>query len=124
MPNYSNATPPYSLSPGDVGFSFSAEAVPAAAQAGQQFALVRKGGAQPGYVVRWQTLFATAPGAISLELQAAMNDVDAEYKSIDTSTQVNGEAKTVTGVNANFLRVKVISSTVSSGAGFTAKILV
>jgi hypothetical protein len=53
-----------------------------------------------------------------------MADVDAEYKDLDTSTNVNGEAKTVTGVQAKFLRTRVNSSTVGSGAGFTAKLLV
>jgi hypothetical protein len=28
MPSYANSRPPLSLSPGDVGFSFSSEAVP------------------------------------------------------------------------------------------------
>ena len=48
----------------------------------------------------------------------------AEYKDLDSSTVVNGEAKTVTGVQARFLRIRVNSVTVGSGAGFTAKILV
>lgn len=39
MPNYQNTTPPSSLMPGDVGFSFNNEAFPGGAQAGSQFAL-------------------------------------------------------------------------------------
>jgi hypothetical protein len=125
MPSYSNTLPPVSLAPGDVGFSFSSEAVPAAASAGSQFALVMHPiGAQQGFAVRWQTLFTTAPTAINVSLQGAMADVDSEYKDIDTSTNVNGEARTATGVQARFLRLRVNSSTVGSGAGFTGKILV
>ena len=52
-----------------------------------------------------------------------MADVDAEYKDIDASTNAAGEARTVTGVQARFLRIKVNSSTVGAGAGFTAKLL-
>jgi hypothetical protein len=39
MPSYQNVTPPISLSPGDVGFSFNNEAFPGGAQAGSQFAI-------------------------------------------------------------------------------------
>jgi hypothetical protein len=34
MPSYQNAVPPFSLFPGDVGFSFNNEAFPGSAQAG------------------------------------------------------------------------------------------
>jgi hypothetical protein len=125
MPSYANSLPPIALAPGDVGFSFSSEAVPSSAASGSQFALVRQAGSAPsGFTVRWQTLFAAAPTAINVSLQGAMSDVDAEYKDIDTSTNVNGEARTATGVQARFLRLRVNSSTVGSGSGFTAKLLV
>jgi hypothetical protein len=125
MPSYANSQPPLSLSPGDVGFSFSSEAVPSSATAGSQFALPHPPGVgQTGFTVRWQTLFVVAPTAINVSLQAATADVDAEYKDIDSSTNVNGEAKTVTAVQAKLLRLRVNSVTVGSGAGFTAKLLV
>jgi len=125
MPSYANSQPPLSLSPGDVGFSFSSEAVPSSATAGSQFALPHAPGVgETGFTVRWQTLFSVAPTAINVSLQGAMADVDAEYKDIDSSTVVTGEAKTVTAVQAKFLRIRVNSSTVGSGAGFTAKMLV
>ena len=125
MPNYANTQAPYALSPGDVGYSFNGEAVPAAATAGSQFALPHPAGIpDQSRAVRWQTLFTTGPTAINVSLQGAMADVDAEYKDIDASTNVAGEARTVTGVQANFVRIKVNSSTVGAGAGFTAKLLV
>jgi hypothetical protein len=124
MPSYQNVTPPSSLAPGDVGFSFNNEAFPGSAQAGSQFALIAAGGYAPeaGYTVRWQTIFGTAPTALSIILQSAMADVDAEYQQIDASTNVAGEARTVAGVQAKFLRIKFVSST--GGAGLTAKLLV
>jgi hypothetical protein len=123
MPSYQNVTPPISLMPGDVGFSFNNEAFPGSALAGSQFAIPSYAG-QPdtGTAVRWQTIFGTAPTAVSLVLQGAMADVDAEYQTIDTTTNTAGEARTVTGVQAKFLRIKFVSST--SGAGLTAKLMV
>jgi hypothetical protein len=123
MPSYQNVIPPLALSPGDVGFSFNNETFPGGAQAGSQFAIPSYAG-QPdvGTAVRWQTIFGTAPTAVSLSLQGAMADVDAEYQTIDTTTNTAGEARSVTGVNAKFLRIKFTSST--GGSGLTAKLLV
>jgi len=123
MPNYQNAVPPSSLSPGDVGFSFNNETFPGSAQAGSQFAIPSYAG-QPdtGTSVRWQTIFGTAPSAVNLILQGAMADVDTEYQTIDTTTNTAGEARTVNGVQARFLRIKFMSST--GGSGLTAKLLV
>jgi len=110
--------------PGDVGFSFNNETFPGSAQAGSQFAIPAYAGRNDsGTAVRWQLIYGTAPTAVSLVLQAAMADVDAEYQTIDTAAgTTTGEARTVTGVQAKFLRIKFISST--GGAGLTAKLLV
>jgi hypothetical protein len=123
MPTYQNVTPPISLSPGDVGFSFNNEAFPGAATSGTQFALPSYAG-QPdvGTAVRWQTIFGTNPTAVSIVLRGAMADVDAEYQQIDASSAVTGEARTVNGVQARFLRIRFVSST--GGTGLTAKLLV
>jgi len=122
MPAYSNSTPPLSLFPGDVGFSFNAEAFPANGTAGAQFAIPEPAGlTDQSHTVRWQTLFGAAPSAINIRLQGAAADVDAEYADIDTSTNTSGEARTVIGVRAKFLRIKVVSST--GGSGLTAKLL-
>ena len=123
MPAYQNVTPPISLMPGDVGFSFNNEAFPAANTAGSQFAIPSYAGrADTGNAVRWQTIFGTAPTAVSIVLQGAMADVDAEYQTIDSTNLTAGEARTVTGVQSKFLRIKVVSST--GGAGLTAKLMV
>ena len=123
MPSYQNVTPPISLMPGDVGFSFNNEAFPGGAQAGSQFAIPSYAG-QPdiGTAVRWQTIFGTAPTAVSIVLQGAMADIDAEYQTIDTTTATAGEARAVASVQAKFLRIKFVSST--GGAGLTAKLMV
>ena len=124
MPNYQNSTPPSSLFPGDVGFSFNNEAFPGGAQAGAQFALPSfTGTSDGGTAVRWQTIFGTAPtSGLSIVLQAAMADVDSEYQQIDATTNTAGEARSLASVQAKFLRIKFVSAT--GGAGLTAKILV
>ena len=123
MPVYQNTLPPISLFSGDVGFSFNNEAFPGAATSGSQFALPSYTGLpDSGTAVRWQTVFGTAPTAVNIILQAAINDVDAEYQTIDTTTTTAGEARTVANAQARFLRVRFVSST--GGTGLTAKILV
>jgi len=123
MPVYQNTLPPISLSSGDVGFSFNNETFPGSATSGSQFALPSYTGLpDSGTAVCWQTVFGTAPTAVNIILQGAINDVDAEYQLLDTSTQTAGEARTVANVQARFLRVRFVSST--GGTGLTAKILV
>jgi hypothetical protein len=100
MPAYQNVTPPFSLSSGDVGFSFNNEAFPAANTAGSQFALPSFTGiSDGGTAVRWQTIFGTAPTAVNIVLQGAMADVDSEYQTIDTSVATTGEARTIPNNN-------------------------
>ena len=123
MPSYQNVTPPLALFSGDVGFSFNNETFPGSAQAGSQFAIPSFTGLPDGGTsVRWQTIFGTAPTAVSIALQGAMADIDSEYQTIDTTTNTAGEARTVTAVQAKFLRIKFTSST--GGSGLTAKLLV
>ncbi len=123
MPSYSNTQPPSSLFPGDVGFSWNNEALPADGTAGAQFAVPEPAGLpEQGHVVRWTTSFIGGPTAVNLRLQGAIADVDAEYADIDTSTATGGESRTVTGVRARFLRVKKFSST--GGTNLTAKMIV
>ena len=121
MPNYNTQAPPYSIFPGDVALAFNSEA-PGAGQASQQFALPSYAGLpENGRTVRWQTIFGSAPSAISVALQTAMTDADAQYTTIDTSTATAGEARTVTGVRANFVRAKV--SSITGGSGVIVQIL-
>ena len=121
MPNYNAQVPPYSISPGDVALAFNSEA-PGAGQASQQFALPNYAGfPENGRTVRWQTIFGTAPSAVSVVLQTAMVDADSQYSTIDTSTATAGEARTITGVRGNFIRAKV--SSITGGAGVIVQVL-
>jgi hypothetical protein len=121
MPNYNAQVPPYSIFPGDVALAFNSEA-PAAGQSSQQFALPSYAGfPENGRTVRWQTIFGTAPTAVSVALQTAMTDSDAQYTTVDTSTATAGEARTVSGVRGNFIRAKL--SSITGGSGVIVQIL-
>jgi len=121
MPNYNAQVPPYSIFPGDVALAFNSEA-PSAGQASQQFALPSYAGfPDNGRTISWQTIYGTAPSAVSVALQTAMNDADSQYATIDTSTATAGEARTVTNVRGNFIRAKV--SSITGGAGVIVQIL-
>lgn len=121
MPNYNTQNPPYSIFPGDVALAFNAEA-PSAGQASQQFALPSYAGfPENGRTIRWQTLYSSSPSAINVTLQTSMVDSDAQYQTVDTSTATGGEARTVTGVRANFIRARV--SSITGGSGVTIQIL-
>ncbi len=121
MPNYNAQVSPYSIFPGDVALAFNSDA-PATGQASQQFALPSYAGfPENGRTVRWQTIFGTSPSAVSIVLQTAMTDADAQYTTIDTSTATGGEAWTVSGVRGNFIRAKM--SSITGGSGVTVQIL-
>jgi hypothetical protein len=121
VPNFNAQNPPFAIYPGDVALAFNAES-PAAGQASQEFALPSYSGfPENGRTIRWQTLYGTAPTSVSVLLQTAMNDVDAQYATIDTSSATAGEARTVTGVRGNFIRAKI--SAISGGSGVTVQIL-
>jgi len=121
MPNHNSQLPPYSVFLGDVALGFSNEA-PSAGQASQQFARPSYAGfPENGRTIRWQTLFGGSPSAVTVVLQTAMGDSDAQYATIDTSTATSGEARTVIGVRANFIRAKVTS--ITGGSGVTVQIL-
>ncbi len=121
MPDYNSQNPPNSIYPGDIALAFNAEA-PAAGQSSQQFALPNYSGfPENGRTIRWQTIYGTAPTSVSVALQTAMSDVDAQYTTIDTSTATGGEARTVTAVCGNFIRAQVAA--ISGGSGVTVQIL-
>src|SRR5277367_4668245 len=121
MPNYNTQNPPYSIFPGDVALAFNSEA-PSAGQASQQFALPSYSGTpNNARTISWQTAYASAPSAVSVALQAALQDVDADYATLDTSTAMAGETRSVSGVRANFLRVKVTS--ITGGSGVTVQFM-
>ena len=67
-----------------------------------------------GYTSRqitWQVNYGVAPAAISLVLQGSINDVEAEYQTVDTSTSTSGEQGRTIATNLRFFRIYVASVT-------------
>src|SRR6202161_3430015 len=120
MPYYNAQHPPYSIFPDDVALAFTREAPPTG-QASQQFALPSYAGfPENGRTIRWQVSFATAPRAVTIQLQRAINDVDAQYAippgaANMTTSLTAGDNLVASGVRANFVRAKV--TTITSGSG-------
>lgn len=152
MPAYSNVAPPQSLQSGGVGYSFGSmewnhnvggqgnpgssgpptvqqetfEVIPAAGTAGQRVAVCQPATAiDPGsHTVTYETEFDIAPGALSVSLQGAMRDVDAEYVTLDTNTATLAvNSKVVTGVRELFLRLILNSLTIGNATKMVGKIL-
>jgi hypothetical protein len=111
MPNYSTTAAPFTIDSGDVVFAFNAES-PTPPQSSIQFALpsFTGGEAESGRTISWQTSFASAPTAVNVVLQAADQDADANYATVDTSTNINGERRQIF-VRARFLRARLVSQT-------------
>jgi hypothetical protein len=126
MPNYNAQNPPYSIFPGDAALAFNNES-PSTGQASQQFALPSYAGfPENGRTIRWQASFTAAPTAVTIQLQTAMNDVDAQYAiptgAANTTTSLTaGDNLIASGVRANFVRAKVTS--ITGGSGVTVQIL-
>lgn len=94
------------------------EAMPANGTAGTQFSVRSFGGmTQNSSAIVWETIFGGTVSAANIVLQGAIRDIEGEYFTIDTSTNASGEVRTVTlgTQKPNFLRIKVISSTNTSG---------
>jgi len=61
--------------------------------------------------ITWQVNYGTAPSAITLNLQGSINDSDAEYATIDTSTSTTGETGRSVASNFRFFRIYASSVT-------------
>lgn len=74
-----------------------------------------------GRRLTWRTGFAGAPSSVSIELQGAFRDVNAEFAVLDTSTATTGEYRVLI-VHMPIIRVKIASY--SGGSGYTVEVLV
>lgn len=68
--------------------------------------------------ITWSTRFPSAPAAVMMTLQAAMNNIDAQYQTLDSSTSVTGDLRSITLTRFRFLRVT--ATNVSGGTNPTS----
>src|SRR5215510_2819271 len=83
------------------------DAVAIGVQNGSSFALPVKPGS-----LSWQTVYGTAPGSITVNLQGSNDGVN--FFTLDTSTNVNGEVRIISSMSTLFIR-----ATISASAGGT-----
>ena len=81
---------------------------------------------EKGHTIRWQVSYATAPSTVTIQLQTAMNDVDAQYafplaRRIWPLSLTSGDNLIASGARANLVRAKVIF--ITGGSGVTVQIL-
>ena len=83
-----------------------------AAGASQAFAVPDYAGDnENGKTITWSTSYPSAPSSVTMQLQGAMFDVEAEYKTLDSSTTTSGEMRSLNLRVYRFLRVKCVSPT-------------
>jgi hypothetical protein len=70
----------------------------------------------------WQSVFGGSPSAISLQFQGAMNNIEAEYAVIDSSTSTDGEMRHVQPLGVRFVRVRQVSRTGGTSVTVTINI--
>ena len=70
-----------------------------------------------GRQVTWETLFGTAPGAISAVLEGSIDNTN--WTTVDTSANVGGEARTV---SSNFQKFRVTIASLTGSATLIVKI--
>lgn len=64
-----------------------------------------------GLTVTWETVYPSAPSGVTVQLQAALQNVPSQYATLDTSTSVGGEIRSITLTRYNFLRANISSVT-------------
>ncbi len=71
-----------------------------------------------GLTVTWSTFYPSAPSTVTMTLQAAMVNQDAQFETLDTSTNTGGDVRSTTFTRYRFLRV--VASNVTGGTNPTA----
>ena len=83
-----------------------------AAGASQAFAVPDYAGENDnGKTITWRTSYPSPPSGVTMQLQAAMFDVEAQYKTIDSSTTTSGEMRSLNLRVYRFLRVNCVGPT-------------
>lgn len=86
------------------------EALVTGPTAGQQFAIQSQSGGNKQHGLSWFTQFTGSPSTVAMELQVADFDRDADYTTVDESTNTAGETRSVGNITANFVRIRQTST--------------
>ena len=100
----------------DVGIAIAApliiqEALVAGPTAGKQFAIAEGNiGSNGQRGITWFTQFSGSPATVTMLLQGADVDQDSQYSTVDESTVVGGETRSLANVNYQFYRINAAST--------------
>lgn len=120
MPNYQNTYPPIAVFPGDTFLSFNNES-PTPPQSGAQVAVARPYGVDDPSSVGVDIRYATAPTAVQVDIQTSIDDVDANYNIVYSSTKTGGEHVNIVNLKGRFVRARLVSQT--GGGALTVELL-
>jgi hypothetical protein len=74
--------------------------------------------------VTWSTFFPSNPAAVTVNLQGSLFDIDAQYATLDSSTSVSGETRTISDIRFRFLRFNITGASGGSSPTIVGKLLV
>jgi hypothetical protein len=77
-----------------------------------------------GRTIAWATEFPSQPASVTMYLEAAIENLDAQYLILDTSTNPAGDLRYVDVTKFNFVRIKVSAFSGGTAPSVIAKILV
>lgn len=108
----------YAYERGTFALSFPGTALPADGDTGDEFAIPPYVHGEMPYTFAWQTTVLNGGtfSAINVTLEGSLDGVN--WYTMDTSTNVAGEIRTISGKKARFLRIKKVSSTTATGTPF------
>jgi hypothetical protein len=66
-----------------------------------------------GLTITWATAYPSAPSTVTMALQGAIDNIDSQYATLDSSTNASGETRYITLTRFRFLRV--VASNVTGG---------
>jgi hypothetical protein len=93
--------------------------------AGSAFAIGSFAGLNPnGRTIAWATEFPSQPSSVTMYLEAAIENLDAQYLVLDTSTNPAGDLRYVDVTKFNFVRIKVDAFSGGTAPSVIGKILV
>lgn len=121
MPAYGSNPGIYSVGPGDRQLLLNAEQL-GTNKTSVAVAIQQAAAAAKSRSISVEFNYASVPGSVSYDIQAANKDVDSDYRKIGNTTNVNGDRVDIAmgSFNFNFIRVKELTS---PGVNATVEVL-
>ncbi len=108
----------YSYDRGAFAISFPGTTLPLAGDTGDEFAILPYVHGEMPYTFAWQisVLNGGTFTSIQVDLQGSLDGTN--WYQLDSSTNVAGEMRSITGKKAKYIRAKVVARVVAAGAPY------